>query len=206
MRMAGPDLVLFVVGALLFGGASYAIVQQGGLAALTESHSPVGQFTVTYDTHLTPVGDAQPVADFRNAEATFDVNATNVAKVVVTIACTDAQGAAVAPFTLQITVTGPNITADPVSAPCGADVEVPIDVTPVPTQTTVPGDTESEARENLPADANATKAQGTWTVSVTGGRSAGGTLPVPGQIPGPTGEIALATEQWEPHFAAVLGK
>lgn len=194
MRMAGPDLVLFVVGALLFGGASYAIVAEGGVG----SSSALGVFEVSFDTSAEEVG-SEDVQSFRSASAEFDVSADRVSKVVVTVQCADPAGAA-APFTLQVAVEGPNgLGAPPQSGTCGQPLEIPIEVAPVPADTTVQARTEEEARERVQSE-NSTAAQGTWTVTVTGGRSAPA-LPVnPGD---PGGSIALSVEQWAPTFTPV---
>lgn len=205
MRMAGPDVVLFVVGALLFGGASAAIVtSDGGIDALTGGGgSALGVFTVTYGTDVVE-GEAQQVADFGSTgPVQFDVNNTRVSKVFVVLSCSDA---AVGPAAFQVTVTveGPNgIATEPQTVACG-NVEIPVDVTPVPPATNVQGATQAGAEANIPQEANATKAVGTWKVSVSGQR--GGVSP-PGGLPvnpgNPSGSIALDVEIWEPTLAPV---
>lgn len=198
MRMAGPDLVLFVVGALLFGGASYAIVSDGGIGAT----SALGVFQVSFATSTEEVG-AEPVASFRSAEASFDVAGGPISRVLVTIDCDDVAAGAAAPFALQVEVSGPNgLAAEPTSGTCGTPLEIPVHVADVPADTTVQARTEDEARDALSTEANVTAAQGTWTVKVTGGRSAG---PVPLQPPAaePAGRIVLSVETWAPTFTPV---
>lgn len=206
MRMAGPDLVLFVVGLLLFGGASYGIYLQGGLSALSEQHSALGTFDVAYETSVVAVGSPVAISNMRAGEASFDVEAGNVSKVIVTITCSDSQASALGSFTMEVRVAGPtNVSETTATGACGSDIEIPIDVAPVPAATRVAGDDESDARESLAADANATRAQGEWTVTIAGARS-GVPGPLGGQVPPPSGTIALSVEQWEPRFTAVQGR
>ena len=203
MRLAGPDVVLFLVGALLFSGATAAIVtREGGVGALGGGGSALGVYTVTYNTEESAVGEAAAVASFASGEASFVVNSTDVSRVIVVVDCNDPVPGPAA-FTLTMEVTPPegsNITVEPQQVACG-DVEVPIDVAEVPSDTAVRGSTPDEARQNLSPDANATKAQGTWTVRVTGSRGAAPTLPVPGSAP--SGTLALKVETWEPAFTPV---
>lgn len=209
MRLAGPDIVLFVVGLLLFGGASYAIYEQGGLAALQEQTSALGQFTVAFPTSSTEV-DTRDVANLRSAEETFDVNASRVSHVFVVVTCTDQQAGTVAPFNLEVQVAGPNgLTGEGIGT-CGTDIPVEVMVADVPDGTTIAAETETEAEEvyhglETEQNGNVTRARGTWTVTVTGARSAG-PLPVPEQVPPPSGSITLSIEQWEPRFTAVQGR
>lgn len=207
MRMAGPDIVLFVAGALLFGGASFAIVQQGGLGALGEEASALGVFDVTFETRRAEI-ETQQVASFRSDELTFELNATNVATAFIVVECTDTQVGSASPFSIEVTVTpAGNATGATSTGNCGTPIEIAIPVTEVPDATRVSGTTETEARANYVADANATAAQGTWTVTLSGARSSP-TGPLPGQVPAPApgGSVRFEVEQWEPRFSAVQGK
>lgn len=200
MRMAGPDIVLFVVGALLFSGATAAIVtREGGVGALGAGGSALGIYDVTYSTR-TVEGEAAAVASFASHTSEFDVNNTDVSVVTIVIACTDPVPAG-STYALRVEVTAPNnLTVEPQDVQCGA-VEIPVEVTPVPSRTTIQGGTAAEARANLGRDANATKALGTWTVTVTGSRGA-----APIGLPGPavpSGSIALKVETWEPTLTPV---
>lgn len=198
MRMAGPDIVLFVVGALLFGGAAFAIANTPG--GLSDASSPLGLFQVSWAGQETEVG-SEDVASVRSASATFTVEATGVASVIVRVACADpAPGPAA--FTVQVDVAGPNGLTGQGSGTCGGDIVVPVEVEPAPADTTVRGTTESEARAALPEPANATAAQGEWTVSVSGGRG-GGALPVP--VGDPSGTISLAVETYVARLTPVVG-
>jgi hypothetical protein len=197
--MAGPDIVLFVVGALLFSGATAAIVtRDGGVGALGGAGSASGVFNVAYATRVIE-GEGADVGSFASHTAEFDVNNTAVSKVILVIECSDPVPAGV-PYGIHVEVTAPNgIAVDPVDVNCG-NVEIPIDVTEVPADTSVQGRTEDEARANLPQDANATKAVGAWTVTITGSR---GPSPLPLPAGTPNGRIALNVEAWEPSFAPV---
>ena len=207
MRMAGPDIVLFLVGALLFTGATAAIVtRDGGLDAFGGGGSALGFYSVAYTTAETAVGEAASVS-FDSGEASFDVNQTNVANLIVVIECSgDVPGPAA--FTITLTVTPPassGLTVEPQQIGC-SNQEVVIPVTAVPETGTVRGGSEAEARENLGQDANATRAQGTWTVAVSGSRG-GGPATIPGLPAGtPTGTIATKVETWEPAFTPVQQK
>lgn len=190
MRMTGPDIVLFVVGALLFGGATYAIVNMDG--GLGGTGSPLSSFTVTWAATETEVGSVD-VGSVRDAEETFDVTTTGVTTVTVLVACSDPVPGPGA-FNVQISVAGPNGLTGEGSGACNGEIAIPIEVDTPPADTSVRGDLESEARENLPVSANATRAVGTWTVSVSGGR-AGGLPGVPGTDP--AGTITLNVETYE---------
>lgn len=198
MRMAGPDIVLFVVGLLLFGGAGYAIItSDGGLSA---SGSASGIYAVTWSTSEVEVA-TESVDSFRDASIPFTVSEQNVSRVIFTVDCQDAAGAAV-PFQLSVTVTSPDgNTTEPTSAACGDDIVIDIEVAPVPPATNVQGGTEEAARENLHLAEQASAAVGEWTLIITGDRSSAPALPVP--VTEPTGSATMAVETWEPSFAPV---
>lgn len=203
MKMAAPDVVLFIVGALLFGGASAAIVTSGGgLDALTGGGSPSGAYRVAYHTDA---HDSDPVAvpSFTSASGEFEVNNTDIFRFTLLVDCTDPANNPAVPYRLTITLTPPagsNLTAEPVTASCAPGIEVPVEVAAVPSETTVQGRTEQEARENIPRDANSTKAQGTWAWSITGARGA-----IPGALPAPApgGAVSSRVEGWHPEFTPV---
>lgn len=199
MRMAGPDVVLFVVGALLFGGAGYAIYSEG--SGLRGASSALGVFEVTYATAQREVGSE--AIEVRDGSVVFDVTDANVASVVVTIDCSDGAAGNALAFTLEVTVTGPNGLASEASGTCGTPIEVEVPVAEAPTRNTVAGSTEEEARENLPVSENATAAQGAWTVTLTGDRAAGPGPALPVPIPDPTATATLKVAVWEPSFAPV---
>lgn len=198
MRMAGPDVVLFVVGALLFGGATYAIIaSDGGLGGT----SAAGVFDVTFAASEVAI-DEVAVGSMRAGTADFQVNQTNVGAIIVTIACAD-QAGAVAPFNLQVQVSGPNGLTGEGSGACGQDATIEIPVSESPPAIAVPGSTEDEARANLPALDNATRAAGAWSVTVSGGRSAGPASALPVPVGDPSGTITLTASVWEPTFTPV---
>lgn len=205
MRITGPDVALFVVGLLLFSGATLALYQQGGFSAVTQPGSALNIFNVRYTTSQAAL---EPVAvqNMRTASAAFDVNQTDVARVFVRVQCNPDQAAAAAPFAVAIDVAGPNGLTGQGGGNCsGNAIEIPINVTAVPAGGAVEGGTQEEARANLPRDANATRAQGTWTITIAGSRSApGGVGPIPQDpTPAPGGSVTLAVERWTAELAPV---
>ena len=200
MRIAGPDVILFAVGLLLFSGAGFALVQQGGAGVLGQSGSATGVYTVTFPLETVQVGEPATVASFQGAEAVFQVNATNVKTVIVEVQCTDPVPGGT--FQLTVNVAGPNgLAGEPTTGACGSALTVEVPVATPPAAATTQGGSVDEARENLADAENATAAQGEWTVTVTGSR--GGT-PLPG-IPGgtPGGSIVMSVERWEPELSPV---
>lgn len=198
MQMAGPDIVLFVVGALLFGGATYAIVSSDG--GLGGAGSALGVFTVTYAPSLIEVGSEQ-APTLRSATADFDVNETNVLRVLVTVECSDTGPQLdVVPFSLQVRVEGPNGLNADAPGGCTSPTIVEVPVAQLPGSTTAPGATEAQARANLAPATNGT-ANGGWTVTVSGSRS--GQQPVGVPVVDPAGTITLSVEVAEPSFAPV---
>lgn len=198
MRVAAPDVILFVVGLVLFAGAGYALVQQEGSGVLGSGGSPTGVYTVTFPLETVEVDEAS-VANFASANAEFQVNATNVKRVLVTIDCNDPLPGTT--YNLRVEVEGPNVTAEPAFGRCNEAFEVEVPVADAPVSAATEGGTEEEARANLPPSENATKAQGLWTVTVTGSR--GGT-PLPGLPQGqPSGAVVLSVERWEPELSPV---
>lgn len=201
MRVAGPDIVLFALGALLFAGAATAIVtSEDGLAAITGESSPSGAFAVTFAT-TTIDGESADVADLGAADPVpFIVNNTRVSTVTVVVECSD-NVPGPAGFQVTVAVTGPNgISAEPVRGSCGAPIEVPVEVAAVPASTTVEARTEDEAREKLAEDANATRAVGDWTVTLTGSR---GPAPIGLPAANPGGTVTMRVETWAPQFSPI---
>lgn len=188
MRMAGPDIVLFVIGALLFGGATYAIVSQPG--GLGGAGSALGAFNVAWSPELVEL-ESEPVANLRSGEVAFNVTRTDVSAIVVTLECSDAAPVSPVPFNVQVSVAGPHGLAKEGSGSCGQPIviEVPTGFALPTEKGVVAGSTEAEARANLAADGNTT-ATGTWTVTVSGSRGQTPTLPVGD----PSGSVTLAVE------------
>src|SRR5688500_8402543 len=102
MGMAGPDIVLFVVGFVLFAGAGYALVAQGDLGG---GSSPTNAYSVLYPLSKVEAGKAN-VPDFGSASPTIPVTLGNVTKVTVTLACNDAVPGGT--FNLQVNIEPPN--------------------------------------------------------------------------------------------------
>ncbi|MFA5861362.1 MAG: hypothetical protein WDA16_06660 [Candidatus Thermoplasmatota archaeon] len=196
--MAGPDIVLFIVGALLLGGATFAIVSQGGPAALGGG-SPTGVYDVTYSTSLVEV-QKQPVADFGAPQkVSVDVKAMNVTKIIVSVQCSDpASTLPVGAFNLQLQVTPPAGIEAPksVGAACGQTLKIEVPIASAPPKTSTQGKDARSAEANIPTDANAARAVGSWSISVQGTRAGGTPLPSSG-IPGnPGGAIVVQAEKW----------
>lgn len=192
MRMAGPDIVLFVVGALLFGGATYAIVSTDGLGG---SASALGVFQVTYSARTIEIGTID-VASMRSATEDFEVDEPGVTKVVVDVTCTDPLPVA---FSISVAVKGPNGQTGEGAGSCTVPVEIEFPIATIPADTTVAASTEDEARANLAGPENNT-ANGLWTVTVSGTR---GQQPVPIPVADPAGTIALSVEVAQPRFSPV---
>lgn len=198
MRIAGPDIVLFLVGLVLFSGAGYALVVQGGPGVLG-SGSATGVYTVTFPLETVEVDQAD-VPSYQSAKAEFQVNATNVKRVLVAVACTDTVPGGT--YRLTVSVEGPNgLKSAPTTGACGANLEVEVPVAEPPVSATTQGGSEEEARDALPAHENATAAQGLWTVTVAGNR---GGAPLPGLPTGvPSGTLTMSVERWEPELSPV---
>lgn len=196
MKMAGPDIILFVIGALLFAGAGYGLVATGG--NLGGTTSALGVFDVTYTTSESEVG-SKTVAGFSGQNVLeFDADKEDIVTMTVAVACTD-PAAAVAPFRVVVKVEGPNGLKGEGDGTCGSTIEVPVAVSDVPPATSVQAQTEQEAHENLEAHHNTT-AVGKWTVTINGAR---GSVP-PGVPAGnPSGSVTLIAEQWAPKFSPV---
>lgn len=186
--MAGPDIVLFVVGAVLFGGATYAIVNTEG--GLTGAGSALGAFNVAWSSQLVEIG-SEPLGTMRSGDATFDVNATDVTSVVVTVECADVTAVSPVPFNVEVALAGPGGLVGDGSGTCGTPivVEVPTGFA-LPTENgVVAGGTETEARANL-AQAGDRSAAGPWTVTISGSRGQAPALPVGD----PSGTVTLEVE------------
>lgn len=200
MRMAAPDIVLLVVGALLFGGATFAIAKQPG--GLTGATSAAGFFDVTYSLSEAEIG-SEAVSNFRTGSVTFDVTQQNVTRLTFAVTCTDPAGATI-PYNLQLTLTPPAgiPVPKPVSGACGNGITIEIPITDAPSGATARGSTQIEATANLAPAANSTRAVGAWTVDYSGARRGGpATLPLPAGDP--EGSISVTAETWAPRFAPV---
>lgn len=197
MRMTGPDLVLFVVGALLLGGASFAIATMDG--GFGDSGSALGIYDVAWEERTVEVGSAN-VASVRSATETFEVAHSHLAAIVVTVECQDAAGALPVAFQLQVEVEGPDGLTGEGTGSCAGGSTTTVEVGTRPADGAVSGTTEQEARENLAADGNTTRGSGTWTVTVSGSRGSGAG-PVP--VGDPAGTITLEAQTYEPRFSPV---
>jgi len=206
MGMAAPDVVLFIVGALLFGGAVTALMVQGGPAALGGTGgSATGIYTVDYETKTVDAAK-EAVSDFSvQHKATLNMTTLNVTSIKVVIQCTDpASNVPNAEFNIQVQVQPPGGIAapKPTFGICGQKIEIPIPVAALPPKTTVTGSSPADAAAHVPHDTNESAAAGTWVVTTSGGR-AGGQLPVGIPAGNPGGTILLQADQWDSKITAV---
>jgi hypothetical protein len=205
MRMAGPDVVLFIVGALLFGGALTAIIVTQGPGAFSGSAgSPIGVYTVSWPTSTQET--KTNVADFSSGSTTATVNGTNVDKVTIRVDCAETvpSAAAAAPFAISVNVDGPGGLHGKGAGNCGDKIEVPVKVQDVPAGTTAQGSTPDAAAASLPPQANATMGVGKWTITFSGARSTPATA-LPGTVPGaPGGDVAVVVETFAPKLDPVV--
>ncbi|MEA3201305.1 MAG: hypothetical protein QOE90_2733 [Thermoplasmata archaeon] len=192
MRMAGPDVVLFIVGALLFGGALTAIIVTQGPGAFSGTAGGAGLFTVSWPMQSKDMPKAT-VGDFAAASATFKVTDANVANVTVKIDCSDSVPGGVAPFALSVTVAGPQGQSGKKDGNCGDAINVPIHVQDAPPGTTVANADQVQA-------SSSTLGQGDWKVTVTGARGspAGGLPGLPVTQADPSGDIAFSVQTFAP--------
>jgi len=198
MRMAGPDIVLFVIGAVLFGGATFAIVALDDGVGDT---SALGVFQVTYAAQLREMG-SEDVASLRSATVQFEADATHPLRAVVLVECANAPAQLGAvPFRLQVDVQGPSGQSAQGSGQCGQSLVVEVPLGSMPPDTNVAGRTEEQARENLAPSPDAAAANGTWTVTVSGSR--GQTTPAPIPVVDPAGTITFSIEEAAPRFAPI---
>ena len=194
MRMAGPDIVLFVVGLLLFGGATFAIVKTQGGAALGSAGAASGVYTVTY-TEKDLFTKGVDIADAASGSADVAVANEGVGTVQITVTCADPSPAPVGQFAISVTVTGPNGLTGKGAGTCGTPVVVKVSVAPKPADTTASGNTAGDAEKSLPAPENATAAKGSWKVAVSGGR--GTPVGIPAGTPAePSAHVELKAIGW----------
>jgi hypothetical protein len=199
MGMAGPDIVLFVVGFLLVAGAGYALVAQGGLE--DGGGSPTNTYSVLFPLSKVEAGKAN-VPDFASASLTIPVTTTNVTKMTVTLACNDAVPGGT--FNLQVEIEPPN-GIEPVTkgATCDGSVEIDVPVAEVPPPTAAAGADRATAAATVGQSPDAAKAVGDWKITIGGARGGSGGLPI--QPPGsPSGSVTLNAQQWAPELTPVV--
>lgn len=189
MRMVGPDFALFIVGALLFGGATYGLI-------VTQSDDSSGtQYDVKWATQelaASPQTFTEPTPVDVTGDAT---NVTNIAKVAFTVTCNDANSARqTAPYTLTVTFPAlPAGVAKPEDArvPCNGQAQEIVvfsgNATPKDRQVAA-GSAEAALRD--PTLENSTAGRGEYQAQVTGAR--GGN--VPAQVVGNLGRASATIE------------
>lgn len=191
MRIIVADVVILVVGLLLFASAGTALYVRGDLSTATTS--PIGLYNVVVSESTKEI-DTQSVSSMQSASPRFRVGDGNVTVVLVEVTCTDNQVGAASPFTYGVTVTGPqNLrgSSGP-GRPCSGIQRIEVPVAAAPSTTSAQGGSPGEAEQSLMSSANRTRAQGDWTVTISGSRSNAGPLPVPA----PQGSVTLSVTQW----------
>lgn len=199
MRMIAPDIVLLAAGILIFGGAAAGLYGIGGFDTVTETGSALGSFNVTF---ALKDGDAitNPVTAYSaSGSSNFNLQATNVTTVLISVACSDTQpGAAQNPYRLRVEVYHRGTKkAEKPNTNCGSPIELQVDVAPTPAGGAVAGRTEAEARSNLKPSANSTAGQGEWSVRYFGSRTNTVPDPLPTPQTPPGGSIKLTPRIWE---------
>ena len=203
MRMAGPDIVLFVVGALLFGGATFAIVKTEGGSTLGSPGAASGAYSVTF-TEKELLTKGADVPDAAAGTADLAVALDNVGTIQVSVSCADPSPAPVGQLSIQVAIAGPNGLKGSGSGACGTPVVVKIPIAQKPSDTSASGNTQSDAEKSLAAPENATAAKGSWKVTITGGRGTPVGLPA-GTPAEPAAHIELKAFGWTPKLTP-LGK
>ncbi len=163
MRLAGADVVLFIVGAVLFTGSVYGLAREGAFGG--GATSVYGLFNVGYasaeETLDATTFDTQPTVD-----VAFEVNGTGVQSVTLRIECAHATNIGPASTTISVDVAGPNGLAGSGSGACGGAFDVPVEVFPAPKGGTIEAANEAEARARASARLNA-NATGDWTATLS---------------------------------------
>lgn len=160
--MVTKDTIIGVVGAVILVAALTGVFYYEGSSA--EGAGGGSQWDVTWatETEEGPSADGSTDED-ETTEETLAVSATNMTDATFTLTWTDDQGS---PDTFNLTVTSP--TGETRSAE-GDSEEISVTfegVNEVPEEATVPGDSESEAREQAASQYTSKRGQGDWTVEI----------------------------------------
>lgn len=200
MRFAGPDVVLFIAGALLFSGSVYGLIQLDG-----HEGSATGAFKIAWSeaTEEVPVGsfDTEPAFPYA-----FTVNGTGVGNVLVTVICSQSPAAA-GPVTTSVSVdlAGPNGQGGQQSGTCdGQAITIEIPTGNVTEGATVQAGTASEAEAAALADFVGTSAVGAWSGNVTFTQQGNG-LPVP-QVVTWSGDVTATLTRFAPRATAISAR
>ncbi|HWG92152.1 MAG TPA: hypothetical protein VNZ52_14980, partial [Candidatus Thermoplasmatota archaeon] len=176
MRMIGPDFALFIVGALLFAGATYGlVVSENGLGGSGGS-SNVNTFNVAWklSEQTSDVGTMTEGAGALDKVST--VNGTGIEKVVFVISCNDPNPArAQVPFvyTVEITQVPEGVTAPAAmeGVSCGPH-EMVVPVQPRPKDSQVNAGDAATAKTEAAKLTNST-GSGDYGISIVGNNRAG---------------------------------
>jgi hypothetical protein len=194
MRFAGPDVVLFIVGALLLSGSVYGIYAIGGL----EGGGGAGAYQVEWSESTSET----IVASFNGDDSVpfaFDVNATSALLVTVTVDCAHAAalpGQIAAGIT--VTVEGPAGSGEG-SGTCGSPVTVEIPIAEKPAEMVLEGDSQRDAERRALARLGG-EAVGEWTGSVTFSTAGGG---LGGTVTPHSGDVNVALTKAVPKASPV---
>lgn len=197
MRIAGPDVVLFVVGLVLFSGAGYALVETGGLGA-----SATGIYDVRYASADVELASGT-IASYQSASVPFTLDRVGLASLTIALTCTDTVPGGTYNYQVQVEPpAGSNVTVDPVGGACNGErlIEVPLSTPPNATAT-LQADSLDEANARAAQWETDTSYRGEWTVTIAGAR--GGAGPIPG-LPAapPAGSLVVTGKAWNATVAA----
>lgn len=192
MRMAGPDVVLFFAGLLLFSGSAYGLWVTGGLSG--GGTSPFNAFTLDWASSE----ETQSLATFETVPEqafTLEWNETGATQIVFTISCSLAQPVPGVTVTMDVELTTPNGTAEPVSGTCGTPLEIPFvfDEAPENGGTVQAPDADSAQRDAAASLGRA--GVGTYSGVVRFTSQNAIPVPVPVQVDY-SGEIAAVVTTW----------
>lgn len=177
MRIAGPDVVLFVIGLLLFSGSVYGLVATGAFEGDT---SALGAYSLSWseETEETTLTE---FATENSAPFNFTINENGVLAVTVVVAC---QHAATTPpgvtTSVDVTLTGPNGLNGTGAGECGSPVTIDIPVDELPASGSAHADSPEAAVAEVTADVGK-DALGEWSGEATFASSGSGTA-VPGLV------------------------
>lgn len=203
MRMFGPDLVLFVVGALMLGGATYGLIVTPP-AGSAGGDSNLGLYKVSWKEATNESDGGRFTEGGAAIDATTNVTGTNLGKIIFSLDCKDPSPAASAqPFRYSFEV---HMVPEGVTKPeaqtgiaCGkvTEIEVPIQAKPADTQ--ISSGTLERAKTDAANLGNAT-GSGDYHFKLSGAR--GQSIPV-GALAGANVAITVKVVSYTPDVTAV---
>lgn len=204
MRMVGPDIVLFVVGALLFSGATYGLVQYSGGA----EDSNLGLYLVTWQQGES-TADVGRYAEGQAAQMFMaNVTGTNLVKLIFTFQCADPSAAKGAnPFRYSVTFGDlPEGLAKPddvSTQACDSSVEREVVI-----NTTAPAEQQIQSADGETAKADAAKlgnatGSGEYHLTVNGARTQAVPGPIGGTAGGASVTVTVRVVSYQSNVAAI---